>query len=266
MCKKKYLFLTVILLFCNFGYASIVITNGLTHSYRIEEGTIHQGVISIQNTAKTSQNIKLYQNDYRYSAQGVSHYDEPGQNPRSNLDWIKLHTNLITVDAGGKADVLYEITVPDDMEYAGSYWSVIMVEPMSPIKPSDEPANVQIKSIVRYSIQIITTNQQAAESLLKFADFDLSNKNETPVLDVDIANEGELYHITEASLTIFDSKTGKNMGVYNSNKMSLLPNNSKRFSISLEGITPGAYQAAVVAVTNDEKAFGINIELEIPDE
>lgn len=268
-CLRRYCLICSVWLFSLMSsqnaWASIVITNGLTHTHAVKGGVVYSGVIGIQNTADVAQNVRLYQKDYTYSADGRSHYEDPGQNPRSNLHWIELNTNLLTLEAKGKMEVLYEITVPHEME-AGSYWSVIMVEPVADIQPSNERASVQIRSIVRYSIQIVTTNDHPARALLQFMSFQLAEREGERVLDIAIANAGDLYHVVETSMTVFDRASGEQKGVFRTNKLSLLPQNSKRFTMALRGLEPGAYRASVVAVTQDEEAFGINIELEVPDE
>lgn len=265
MCVKKIFFFISVFFACNCAFASIVITNGLTHTHNVKEGTVYKGIITIENTAKTSQNVKLYQKDYSYKADGTSYYNDPGSNERSNLQWIKLNTNLLKLEAKGKVDVAYEIVVPTNID-AGSYWSVIMVEPVDEIKPSNDKPGVQIKSVIRYSIQIITTNDQPAEALLTFDAINLTKQDGKRVLQLDLSNNGQLYHTVEASIEIFDNKTGSNKGTYLSSKLSLLPNNSKRFTIDLSSLSPGKYSAAILAATHDEQIFGINIELDIPNE
>lgn len=265
MCVKKIFFFISVFFACNCALASIVITNGLTHTYKVKEGTIYKGFITVENTAKTSQNVRLYQKDYSYRADGTSDYNNLGTNERSNLQWIKLNTNLLNLEGKGKANIAYEIVVPQNID-AGSFWSVIMVEPVDEIKPSDDKPGVQIKSVIRYSIQIITTNDQPAEALLTFNSINLTKQDGKRILQLDIVNNGQLYHTIETSIEIFDNKTGSNKGTYLSSKLSLLPNNSKRFTIDLNTITPGTYSAAILAATHDEHVFGINIELEIPNE
>lgn len=265
MFVKKIFFFICCFFTCYFGFASIVITNGLTHTYKVKEGTVYKGIITVENTAKTPQNVKLYQKDYSYTANGTSYYNDPGTNERSNLHWIKLNTNLLKIEGKSKANVSYEIMVPKNID-TGSFWSVIMVEPVDEIKPSNDKPGVQIKSVIRYSIQIITTKDQPAQALLNFNSINLIKQEGKQVLEIDLANNGQLYHTVEVSIEIFDNKTGDNRGAYKSSRLSLLPNNSKRFTIDLTTIAPGTYSAALLAATHDDHIFGINIELNIPNE
>ncbi len=64
---------------------------------------------------------------------------------------------------------MYEITVPDEVTAPGSYWSVIIVEPVDDIKPSDDKPGVNITSVIRYAIQVITDIEtEKAKPELKF--------------------------------------------------------------------------------------------------
>lgn len=265
MALKKLLYVIGLFLVSTNLFASIVITNGLTHSYKVKGGTVQKGIITIQNTADVSKNVKLYQQDYSYNASGASFYEDYGKNERSNLKWILLNNNLVKIEAKSKTNVSYEITVPDII-IAGSTWSVIMVEPVDDIIPTNEKQGIQLKTLIRYSIQIITTNEEAGESLLKFDAVNLNKHEGKSLLDIAVSNQGSLFHHVEVSIELFDSENGKNMGVFKSDKMSLLPTNSKLFVIDLSSVPPGSYTASILANTSEDTVFGLNIELNLSNE
>lgn len=262
--KKAVFFISLLFLYQNIN-ASIIITNGLTHTHKVKDGTTYKGIITIENTSETFQNVKLYQKDYRYKSDGTSYYDDEGTNKRSNLKWIHLNTNQIKIEGKSKLNVAYEITVPAQTD-PGSFWSVVMAEPVDDIKPNEEKSGIQLKSVIRYAIQIITTNDKQAEALLTFHDITLTKQNERRLLEIAIENNGQLFHTIETSIEIFESTSGSAKGVYRSSLLSLLPNNSKRFTIDISGVPPGKYNAAILASSNEEHVFGINIELEITDD
>lgn len=245
--------------------ASIVITNGLTHNYKLKEGTLQKGIITIENTSDVAQNVKLYQQDYSYNVTGASFYEEFGKNKRSNLKWIKLNTNLLKIEGRSKTNVSYEVVIPENT-VAGSFWSVIMVEPVDDIVPSNTKGGIELKTVIRYSIQIITTNEKPANALMTFDAIDLKKSEGKHFLELAISNNGELFHTVEASIELFDSKDGSNKGKFKSDVLSLLPNNSKLFKIDLSSIPAGNYNASVLAYSTEDHVFGINIELKIPNE
>lgn len=262
--KKILFFITLFFTYSNIC-ASIVITNGLTHNYKLKEGTLQKGIITIENTADIAQNVKVYQQDYSYNATGASFYEQYGKNKRSNLKWIKLNTNLLKIDGRSKTNVSYEVIIPENT-LPGSFWSVVMVEPVDEIVPSNTKGGIELKTVIRYSIQIITTNDKPANALMTFDTINLNKAEGKRFLELAISNNGELFHTVEASIEIFDSKDGSNKGKFKSDLLSLLPNNSKLFKIDISSIPAGKYNASILANSMEEHVFGINIELQIPNE
>src|SRR5690606_7804744 len=79
------------------------------------------------------------------------------------------------LEANGKMDVYYEITIPENIE-PGSYWNVVMVEPVDDIKP-DESKGVKVNTVVRYAVLLVTTTMDAvAEAKIIFKSVNLTNK------------------------------------------------------------------------------------------
>jgi len=154
----KYFIILVCMLYpYNLIKANIVVLNGLSHQHHTEKGKVYRGTIEVQNLGKTNKSVKLYLQDLSYNADGAIEYSEPGTNKLTNTDWLKLNTNLIELFPGEKREVPYEITVPNHISTPGSYWSTFIVEPIAEISPTNEKnIGIQIQSIVRYAIQIIT--------------------------------------------------------------------------------------------------------------
>ncbi|MGH2624129.1 MAG: hypothetical protein ACRDE7_10720, partial [Sphingobacterium sp.] len=136
--------------------AGIVVLNGLTHTYQTDKGQVYKGKIEIQNTGNAPQAVKLYLQDITYSYDGTIEYSAPATNPKTNTGWIKLNSNLVNLKQKEKTEIFYEITVPDSISLPGSYWSTLIVEPVEELIPKNDATGIQITSIVRYAIQIIT--------------------------------------------------------------------------------------------------------------
>ncbi|SEH26922.1 Protein of unknown function C-terminal [Chryseobacterium culicis] len=257
---------TLILQF-SFLHAGIVILNGLTHSYKIENGKVYKGKVSIENTGSNPQNVKLFLQDFAYHADGTINYTELHTNKRSNGEWIKFSTNLVTLKGKEKTDVLYEITVPAQAIDPGSYWSVIIVEPVEDIKPTDNKPGVSITSVIRYAIQVITDFEaEKAKPALKFESIKVEKQEGKQTAKIAIANTGNLYCKPTATMEIYHRKTGEKVGTYSSLTMGLLPDTSKTFYIDISKIPPDKYKAAIIATDEEENAFAINVELEIKND
>lgn len=266
MIKRILLFITLILHFC-FLHAGIVILNGLTHSYKIENGKVYKGKISIENTGSNPQIVKIFLQDFSYNSDGSIHYTALHTNEHTNGDWIKLNTNLLTLKGKEKSEVFYEITVPNQTMDAGSYWSTIIVEPMEDVKPSDNKPGVSITSIIRYAIQIITDFEtEKAKPDLKFESVKVEKQDGKQIAKIAIANKGTLYCKPTAAIEIYNRKTGEKIGTYSSLTMGLLPNTSKTFYIDISKVPPDTYKVVIIATDEEENAFAINLELEVKND
>lgn len=267
MMIKRILLLTFLLLQFSFLHAGIVILNGLTHIYKVENGNVYKGKIALENTGNKPQSVKLFLQDFAYKADGTINYTSLHTNNKTNGDWIKLNTNLITLKSKEKTEVYYEITVPRQLSDPGSYWSVIIVEPVEEIKPSDDKAGVNITSVVRYAIQIITDYEtDKAKPDLKFESVKIEKEDGKQIAKIAIANNGNLYCKPTASIEIYNRKTGERLGSYTSIAMGLLPNTSKSFYIDISKVPADQYRAVIIATDEDENAFALNVELEVKND
>lgn len=266
MIKRILILITLILQF-GFLHAGIVILNGLTHSYKIENGKVYKGKIAIENTSSNPQSVKLFLQDYTYHADGTINYTVLRTNRRSNGEWLKLNTNLVTLKGKEKTEVFYEITVPNEAMDPGSYWSVIMVEPVEEIKPSDKKPGVSITSVIRYAIQVITDIEtEKAKPDLKFESVKVEKQEGKKTVKIAIANNGNLYCKPTAAIEIYNRKTGEKVGTYTSLTMGLLPDTSKTFYIDINTVPPDKYRAAIIATDEEENAFALNVELEVKND
>jgi uncharacterized protein (DUF2147 family) len=266
MIKRILLFLIFILQF-GFSKASIVILNGLSHTYKVENGKVYKGKIAIENTGSKPQNVKLFLQDFSYKSDGSIYYSAPHTNNRTNIDWIKFNTNLIILKGKEKTEVFYEITVPNKLSEPGSYWSVIMVEPIEDIKPDENKQGVSITSIVRYAIQVITDyDSEKAKPDLKFESVKIDKEDGIKAAKVAIANNGNLYCKPFVTIEIYNQKTGEKIGTFSSLEMGLLPHTSKTFPIDISKIPPDKYNAVIIATDENENAFALNVELEVKND
>lgn len=266
MIKRIFFFISLLIPF-TFLQASIVILNGLTHNYKVENGQVYKGKIAIENTGSKPQSVKIFLQDFSYQANGTISYTNPHTNETTNTDWIKLNTNYITLKGKEKTEVYYEITVPNQLPKAGSYWSVIIVEPVEDIKPSDSKQGVNITSIVRYAIQVITDyDSEKVKPDLKFESVKIEKEEGKQVVKIAIANKGDIYCKPTASIEIYNRKTGQKMGVFSSQAMGLLPRTSKLYPIDIGKIPPDQYNAVIIATDEDENAFALNVELEVKND
>ncbi len=260
--RKVWLLCLIALIFpFSQAFAEISIENGLSHEFKVSPAGNYSGNIIIANYGNKDQYAKIYQKDYLFNYKGQSFYDTPGSLKRSNAKWIDLNATYVKVPAHGKIDVQYEIKVPHD-SLVGSYWSVIMVEGVNGgIDTSKLSKGVNIQTVFRYAIQVITNVDNTGKRELKFLHAKLIRKDSVRYLQVDIQNPGETYLQPVLKLKLFND-SGQPAGIFKSLPRKIYPGTSTRISLPLKNILPGHYQALLVADPGGNKVFGINLSLE----
>lgn len=259
----------LILILCSFtsANAGVVVLNGLTHTYKVAKGKVYKGKVEIENTGNSPQSVKFYLQDFAYKADGTSIYSAINTNKRSNSNWITLNTNLLTLRGKEKTTIVYEIKLPEGISASGSFWSVLMVEPVDDIQPNNDKIGVSVTSVVRYAIQIITDYQsEHTSSELKFESVSVEKVDDKQFVKVAIANNGNLFCKTIAAIEIYNRTTAEKMGTFTSVPMGLLPDMSKSFHIDISKLPPDSYNATIIATDEQDNAFAINVELDIKND
>ncbi len=265
---KKYLILFLSLVFhFHLVQAGIVVHNGLSHFFQVENGNKYIGKIVLENTGNETSQVKIYLQDVSYCADGTINYNAPGtEKKRSSAGWIQLSTNLLTLKPGEKTDFLYEMNVPNQLDAKGSYWCVVIVEPVKDIKPNDK-VGVSIASVIRYAILVVADiYSESAKVDLKFENVKIVKEDNKRILKVAIANTGELFCKPVPFIEVYDKKTGQKKGRFTGTAMGLLPDNSKSFSINIESLSPGLYNAVLMAIDENDNTFALKTDLEIGNE
>jgi len=245
-----------------YAYSQIIIVGEMTHEKKVMQGETHNGTITIHNKGKEIKNVRVYQTDYSFSADGTSQYGEPGSLDRSNAEWIIFSPKQATVPSQEDVNVNYHIKVPDDSTLLGSYWSMLMVEEIPEITPEKSEGNVAIRVVMRYGIQIVTNVGQASIGKLVFSDPKLIKEEEKRNLQIDIRNVGERWLRPNVWVELY-SQEGQSLGTFKGNDKRTYPGTSIRVTVDLSTVQQGTYKALVVADCGGDDLFGASYTLEI---
>jgi hypothetical protein len=243
---------------------NILVLNGLTHEFKVLQGEVKTGFIELKNLSDVAQSVQLYKRDYWYSYNGENRNDEPGTLARSNAKWIEINPTFITLQPDESTTVEYSITVPSVDSLKGSYWSVIMVEGLTPPDTS-KAKGIKINTVIRYAIQIVTSIGDSGTRNLSFLNFNLDKQKEKTELSVDIENTGEWMLRPELSLEVYNTD-GESAGVIKAEKRKLYPGTSARIILDLTKLKAGKYSGVLIADCGDDYVFGSNLSLEIKNE
>lgn len=225
-------------------------------------GGTYRGTLVLRNSGKTTAEVKIYQTDYAFSADGRSTFASPGTLSRSNATWLHLNQEQITIPAGERASVPYEVNVPDDARLTGTYWSALMVEQIGGEEGGQRRTDVQLRQVMRYAIQIITEIGETGRGDIAFRNARLVNAGGKRELSVDLENTGERWLQTQVWLELHDAE-GRLTGKFGGQRMRTFPATSVRNHIDLSTVPPGRYLALLVADGGRNDLFGTQIDLDL---
>ena len=245
--------------------AGVTVMGSLTRDLEVEPGRAYEGTIEVHNPDRIPHEVKVYQSDYFFYADGKVLYGEPGGLPRSNARWLTVLPPQVLIPPGESASIRYSIQVPSDATLRGSYWSVIMVEPLpegSPeaIASSSTQVTVGIQQLVRYAVQVITSIGATGSRQLRFSQIRLAADKEKRLLVVDLENSGERWLRANLWAELYDSK-GSYVGRFDGGGHRLFPGTTARFTVDLVGVQSSTYKAVIVADCGGDDVFGANVNL-----
>jgi hypothetical protein len=101
--------------------------------------------------------LAISASDVLKDAEKGSFYETAPHHDRSSLKWLQLDVKQILIPPRGETTFQYSVQVPKQLPLKGSYWAMILVEPV--MKDGEAPVQKQqgytIKSKIRYSYLIV---------------------------------------------------------------------------------------------------------------
>jgi hypothetical protein len=282
MMKKILGFFLFLVVLVDFSFASVLVMGELTREKALQPGESFEGTISLKNTGETSCRVNVYQTDYLFYADGSNIYGKPGTAVRSNTDWLSVAPNRLTIPPHQVASVYYtvqvpqiqklasaydEFQVPESPDLIGTYWSMVMVEPVPQTGPENiedenRKAKMGIQTKIRYGIQMVTHIGDTGARKIKFSNKRLIKQEGRRFLQMDIENIGERWLSPALWVEIYDSH-GVKAGRFESSKKRIYPGCTVRHKFDLTDVPKGKYKALVVADNGDEYVFGARYDFGI---
>lgn len=258
---KKYPFLLFFLLISTLGMARVTIINGLTHIHSLKPGSTTKGQLILRNDSKKEARVVVYKQDLSSICDKQIEYLEDGSQPRSLSKMLRTVVDEKVLVPQEEFVLPYLIDTPPNQLENGSYWSVLMVEVVDPVR--EEQANgLIVNSLVRYAVQIIGhvgTYQSPILEILKIDAKDLDKSVKT--LQVQVKNT-QLYMATsKAILELYDT-TGKKIKTVKSLDKKIYPNSCTQFELQFTDIPKGKY-ACILLVDNGRDMFGSNVTIDV---
>ena len=241
--------------------AQVGVVGNSVEEHEAAPGTRYEGTLLLRNFSTDPQPVRIYQTDYRFTADGRSYFDSAGTTPRSNARWLVPSTTSIVVPASSDVTVGYVVTVPAVDSLRGSYWSIIMIEG-APKAPAAAVANqVALSSVVRYAVQIATHLKTAGTRRVRLTKQAFAPDTAgIPALDMLVENAGERAYRPLLWVELYDaagtlrSRTEQQRGL-------LYPGSSLRQRFLFGRQPAGEYKAVIFADTGDDTVLATQYKL-----
>ena len=137
------------------AHAQIAVTSPTIVEGTGEPGETYRDAIVIHNSSNSVQTVALSRADYRFDAEGLTEFTDPGSQPRSNSGWIALSQQSVSVLPHADVAVSYTVSIPSSpVTPVGTYWSVIFVEATR--STTSTSTSLSIVPTFRYAVQIAT--------------------------------------------------------------------------------------------------------------
>lgn len=242
--------------------AQIAILTEAVLEHQAVPGEKYTGVITLKNATATPYDARIYQTDYVFQADGNNAFGPPASVPRSNARWVSFTPDYITIPPGQSVTIQYAVAVPKTgPALTGTYWSMLMVETVSPGSP-DAPRGAVVepqlglRTRMRYGTQIAT--HLSGTGLMELAFNNIVVTGPSPdreaTLSLDVSNPGERGARPKMTLELYDS-AGRLAGKFDQQRGLLYPGTSLRQQFQLGALRRGTYKAIVLADAGGDDIF-----------
>jgi hypothetical protein len=256
------------------AHAQIAVQSDLADDRTVAPGTSYRGTITIKNMTDKKQQAKVSVKDYHFTAAGTNSFTPPGSHARSNADWIEFRPRRATLPPHGTAEVEYEVAVPNESALAdsagarGTYWSVLMVEPIargsaeSTLPATDDQHAFGVQQVTRFGVQVATHLSTSAPPKVSVADANLVAEANRHLLSIDLENVGAAMTRPTLRLEVY-APDGEVVLQEEAPASRLYPETSVRHRLSLDGLSGGRYEALVVVDAGGERVVGTQYTLDL---
>lgn len=235
--------------------AQIAVLSSTVEENVVSAGSRYTNSIIIANPGKTAQTVRIYKTDYRFACDGTSNFDGAGTNKRSNAAWIGLQAERITIPGESQINVPYVVNVPAGDSLSGTYWSAIMVEPVSDAPSTAGKQAMAIGAVMRYAVQVASHIQGTGSRTVRFDKPAISRDSAGGALfAVNVYDDGERGYRPNIWIEVYDAQ-GNLRAKAKQQRGLLYPGTSLHQQFSLGQLAAGAYKAIVFADTGDDAVF-----------
>ena len=243
-------------------HAQIAVVGSTVEEHTAAPGQRYEGTILVRNLTTTPQSVRVYQTDYRFFADGTSHFDDAATTPRSNARWVTPSATALVIPPSSEITLGYTITVPAIDTLRGTYWSAIMIEGAPTAPPLAANKQVGIGAVMRYAVQLATHLPTPGSRTVAFANQTQSTDSAGHrVVELDVQNMGERGYRPNMWVELYDA-AGALRGRREQQRGLLYPGTSLKQRFVFDALPAGSYKAVVFADTGDDAVFAAQYKLD----
>jgi len=232
--------------------AQIAVVGNAVDEHEAGPGQRYVSSITVRNLTNEPQPVRIYQTDYRFSADGTSNFDSAGTVPRSNAAWVKPAASAITIPPNADVVLNYAVTVPAIDSLRGTYWSTIMVEGQPRLPPQSGRGEIGLGAVFRYAVQVATHLPSAGSRRVRIAKQGfLTDSTGARALDIVVENTGERAYRPNLWIELYDAR-GVLRARIEKQRGLLYPGTSLKHRFTFGALPAGVYKALVFADTGDD--------------
>jgi hypothetical protein len=247
--------------------AQISVRSDLADDRTVAPGERYTGTISVRNDTNEPQQARVYQTDYLFFPDGSNRFDDPGTIERSNADWITYTPSILILPPSATVEVSYEVAVPETLEGGeptGSYWSMMMVEAVSPESETStlgeadtepEQRRLGAQQVMRYGVQVATHIDGPPAYDVALSDLQVEASDSARVLLVAAQNTGQAMMRPAVWMELYDA-SGEKAAELRSEPFRLYPGTGVTYRLDATRLAPGTYEALFIVDAGDDEVFG----------
>ena len=241
--------------------AQIAVVGNAVDEHEAGPGQRYVSSITVRNLTAEPQPVRIYQTDYRFSADGTSNFDSAGTVARSNAAWIRPSASSVTIPPMADVVLSYAVTVPAIDSLRGTYWSTIMVEGQPRLPPQARRGQIGLGAVFRYAVQVATHLPTAGTRKVRLTRQGfLTDSTGARVLDVVVENTGERAYRPNLWVELYDGRGTLRKRIEQQRGL-LYPGTSVKQRFSFGALPAGVYKALVFADTGDDTVSAAQYKL-----
>ncbi|HET9684463.1 MAG TPA: hypothetical protein VFP15_10190 [Gemmatimonadaceae bacterium] len=241
--------------------AQIAVVGNAVDEHEAGPGQRYVSSITVRNLTAEPQPVRIYQTDYRFSADGTSNFDSAGTVRRSNAAWIRPSASSVTIPPLADVVLNYAVTVPAIDSLRGTYWSAIMVEGQPRLPPQARHGQIGLGAVFRYAVQVATHLPTAGSRKVRLTKLGaFTDSTRARVLDVVVENAGERAYRPNLWVELYDARGALRKRLEQQRGL-LYPGTSVKQHFDFGVLPAGVYKALVFADTGDDTVSAAQYKL-----